>query len=364
MFVFKYFRKYFSLLLVLITVSKGFSSAGSYTLHLIPDLGQHTVTVYFIIQKSHLIKDEINPFFADIFLKNINLRLCTLKGITEQPDVTRHPFQPVDPSETAALSFQCTSDYFVQHQQQILSIPETSLKDKNIQPVNEAFLLLNHAFWPEREKADTLLHEANRERASLYHLGLDTYLTIYIVGGINPLDLSVAADKETVKVGNTPSQTRFARWQDAGNRLLSFTLGSVTPQRIIELAWLTDTLNDFFHSSGAFQNVRILATWNGPCRVKVVFKADEYYPAFPTELFQSVQNKLRDPRAWKRWYQTRYARTLEARYHDLDTRNLYSALSDYYLGSAARYFQLYVPGALPVSRLQKELEILIGQMNE
>jgi len=363
MYVFKYFRKFFNFLFVLLAVSEGFPSAGTYSVQLIPDLGQHTVTVYFMIHKSHLKEDGINPFFADIFLKNINLRLCSLKGFTERPDVSKQPFRPIDPSETALLRFQCTSDYFIQHQNQILSIPVSPLKDKNIQPVNEDFLLLTRSFWPEKEKADSLLHEANRERTFLYHLGLDTYLTVYIMGGVNPLDLSVPPDKAERKAENNLRQICVARWQDAGNRVISFSLGSVTPNRITELAWLSDALKDFFHTSAAFQNVRILAAWNGQCRVMVVFRTDDYYPAFPGELFHYLRTRLHDAR-WKHWYQTRYVRLVEARYHDLETRNLYSALSDYYLGTATRYFRLYVPGALPVPLFQKELDILIGQLNE
>ena len=364
MFVFRYFRKYLGIFLVLAAVSEGFSSAGSFTLHLIPDLEQNTVTVFFLIPKAPLIAEGINPFFADIFLKNNKLRLCTLEGIIEEPNVAEQNYRPVDPSETAVLSFHCSSDYFSQHQKEILSLADTPLKTKKIQPVNENELLETLWFWPEREKADSLLREANRERASLYHLGVDAYVTIYIVGGVNPLDLSIAPEKAKQKEWMTLLPPGVKRWQNGSNRVLSLLLGHVTPNRLTELAWLSDALTDFFHSSQAFTNVRILTSWNGFCRVKVSFQADDFYPAFSTELAAFLQNRLNDAHQWKHWYQTRYVPRMDMSYSNVFARNLYSVLSDMYLGSATRYFQLYVPEKLPYPAFQQELSILIGQLNE
>ncbi len=315
------------------------------------------VNLFFVVSKSGMERDGMNPFFADLYLKNLAVQFCEFAGIMSRPDVLDISTSPIDPSEVAILHYQCSGEYFIRNQQKMLELPSRALKTRKIQPLDVNRFKYFELIWSDRVKTDSLLHAVNKDRSLLYRLGIDTYLTVYIVGNINALDLSVMPDDMASKQIKNGSEIRISRRRETSYLIYNFELGAVTPDRLIGLAWLDHTLKDFFHTSSEFEHVSILSTWSGMCRTRLIIPVDSYYPVLPDELSRFLTNKLTH---MKQWYRTCYAAESEKQQEDTQNRDFFLFLSDYFLRAPGRYFQIYVPGMLPVHSIQQELISLIG----
>ncbi len=357
--VFKYFCKRYLIIFILAAFSLGFSSSGSYSLRFIPNRSHHTVNLFFVISKAKMVQDGINPFFADLYLKNLAVQFCEFTGIINQPDVLNSDTSPIDPSEAAVLHYQCSEDYFILNQQKMLELPTKPLNTRKIQPLTVNHFKHSNFVWPDGLKIDSLLHAANKERSLLYRLGIDAYLTVYIVGGVNALDLSVIPDDVRPKQAINQPELRITRHRESSYLIYDFVLGTVTPDRLIVLTWLEHVLKDFFFTASDFEDVSVLSTWSGKCRIRLIIPAESYYPAFPDKLSRFLTNKLVD---MKQWYGTDYAVKIGKQHKDTQDRDFFLFMSDYYLHDSRRYFQIYVPGMLPVQAIQQELMSLIGQL--